>query len=83
MTCSMFDQGTDSLPSEDALRERKCSFAKRNVTVQTNLVNLSGSLEESVLQLRKELPAELVVSMFQKLVRSPASAIGDLLTRNG
>lgn len=37
--------------------------------MHTRLVDLSGSLEESVLQLRKELPAELVVSMFQKLVR--------------
>jgi len=33
------------------------------------IIDLSGSLSESVLQLRKELPLELVVSMFQKLVR--------------
>ena len=32
-------------------------------------VDLSGTLEHSIIQLRKEVPQELVVSMFQKLVR--------------
>jgi chloride channel 3/4/5 len=32
-------------------------------------VDLSGTLEDSIIQLRKEVPQELVVSMFQKLVR--------------
>lgn len=55
------------LPSGDALERTKCSFSNRPAAMHTRLVDLSGSLEESVLQLRKELPAELVVSMFQKL----------------
>ena len=32
------------------------------------MTNLSRLLEEAVLQLRKDVPLELVVSMFQKLV---------------
>ena len=32
-------------------------------------VDLSSTLEDSIIQLRKEVPQELVVSMFQKLVR--------------
>ena len=32
-------------------------------------VDLSGTLEDSIIQLRKEVPQELVVNMFQKLVR--------------
>jgi hypothetical protein len=32
-------------------------------------VDLSGALEHSIIQLRKEVPQELVVNMFQKLVR--------------
>ena len=32
-------------------------------------VDLSLALEDSIIQLRKEVPQELVVSMFQKLVR--------------
>lgn len=32
-------------------------------------VDLSGTLEDSIIQLRKDVPQELVVSMFQKLVR--------------
>ena len=31
-------------------------------------VDLSSALEDSVIQLRKEVPQELVVNMFQKLV---------------
>ena len=37
-------------------------------------VDLSSALEDSVIQLRKEVPQELVVSMFQKLVRSSFSS---------
>ena len=33
-------------------------------------VDLSNTLEDSIIQLRKEVPQELVVSMFQKLVRN-------------
>lgn len=34
-------------------------------------VDLSMVLEEAVLQLRKEVPQEVVVNMFQKMVRQP------------
>ena len=34
----------------------------------SGMVNLSGLLEEAVLQLRKDVPLELVVNMFPKLV---------------
>lgn len=33
-------------------------------------VDLSSAIEDSIIQLRKEVPQELVVNMFQKLVRS-------------
>jgi hypothetical protein len=33
-------------------------------------VDLSNTLKDSIIQLRKEVPQELVVSMFQKLVRN-------------
>ena len=36
-----------------------------------DVISLSHILDQSVLQLRKEVPLELVVSMFQKMVRPP------------
>lgn len=49
---------------------RQCTFSSGPSDEQ---LNLSDILEKAVLQLRKEVPQELVVSMFQKLVRkSPA-----------
>jgi len=47
---------------------KKCSFSVRDSFLpESNRINLSGSLEEAVLQLRQETPQELVVNMFQKL----------------
>ena len=45
---------------------KKCCFSSRPSS--SGGVDLSDLLEEAVLQLRKEVPQELVVSMFQKLV---------------
>jgi chloride channel 3/4/5 len=48
---------------------RFCIFTSKPTLYRsaTQQFNLSGVLEESVLQLRKEVPQELVVTMFQKL----------------
>lgn len=48
----------------------RCTFSPRSPTADNHLENLSDILEVTVLQLRKELPQELVVNMFQKLVRN-------------
>ncbi|KAJ7746724.1 Cl-channel protein [Mycena maculata] len=48
-------------------RSRRCVFSQRSSTNPEEEVDLSGLLEEAVLQLRHEVPKELVVSMFQKL----------------
>ncbi|KAF9462921.1 Cl-channel protein [Collybia nuda] len=55
-------------PADTLERTHKCSFSARHSQLpETTRVDLSGFLEEAVLQLRKEVPQELVVSMFQKL----------------
>lgn len=48
----------------------KCTFSREVAATDSELVNLSPLLDEAVLQLRKEVPLEVVVSMFQKLVCS-------------
>lgn len=47
---------------------RRCTFSSRRFRSNGGFENLSEVIEEAVLQLRKELPQELVVNMFQKLV---------------
>jgi chloride channel 3/4/5 len=49
---------------------RRLIFSTRSSTYSSDMgqVNLAGTLDESVLQLRKEVPQELVVSLFQKMV---------------
>lgn len=47
--------------------ERQCSFSDRRPDEESDFEVLSGLLEEATMQLRKELPQELVVNMFQKL----------------
>ena len=52
--------------------ERRCTFEKPRRGEQRDnapVIDLSGLLEEAVLQLRKDVPLELVVDMFQKMVR--------------
>ena len=51
-------------------RHKKCTFSQNRMRLAIDeRVDLSSTLEDSVIQLRKEVPQELVVSMFQKLVR--------------
>ncbi|KAJ3517752.1 hypothetical protein NLJ89_g304 [Agrocybe chaxingu] len=47
---------------------KKCTFSQNYLRVPIDeRVDLSDALEDSIVQLRKEVPLELVVSMFQKL----------------
>lgn len=55
---------------------RRCTFSSRRSGLDSDLEDLSDVIEEAVLQLRKELPQELVVNMFQKLVRLLFRALG-------
>ena len=65
--------GLDDLIADDPSREQRCTFLPPSRADQgdSGMVNLSGLLEEAVLQLRKDVPLELVVNMFQKMVSSP------------
>ena len=58
----------DGLLAEDRSMDKRCTFLPQSQG-DGSMVNLSGLLEEAVLQLRKDVPLELVVNMFQKLVR--------------
>lgn len=52
----------------EATAERKCTFSpQRSRLPESDHVDLHNTIEEAVLQLRKEVPQEQVVSMFQKL----------------
>ncbi|KAI0681933.1 chloride channel [Cerioporus squamosus] len=59
----------EGLLAEDRSMDRKCTFLPPSRTDQgdNEMINLSHLLEEAVLQLRKDVPLELVVNMFQKL----------------
>lgn len=49
--------------------DKKCTFSENRLRVDAaERVDLSSALEDSIIQLRKEVPQELVVNMFQKLV---------------
>ncbi|KAJ7035598.1 Cl-channel protein [Mycena alexandri] len=52
---------------EESERSKRCVFSQHTSSNAEEQVDLSSLLEEAVLQLRKEVPKELVVSMFQKL----------------
>ncbi|KAH8075851.1 chloride channel [Cristinia sonorae] len=54
-----------SLVAEDG--QRKCTFSKDVAAVDNTFLNLSSLLDEAVLQMRKEVPLQLVVNMFQKM----------------
>lgn len=62
-------EALDAAPADDfSDRMKKCSFCSRDSLLRADTrIDLSSSLEEAVLQLRKEVPQELVVNMFQKL----------------
>ncbi|KZT67366.1 Cl-channel protein [Daedalea quercina L-15889] len=59
----------DTLIAEDLAsgQRRRCTFAPRPMQPESNFVDLSTVLEDAVLQMRPEMPLELVVSTFQKL----------------
>ncbi|KAF7370903.1 Chloride channel protein [Mycena sanguinolenta] len=51
---------------DDSERTKRCAFSRRLSSTEEQ-VDFSGLLEEAVLQLREEVPKELVVNMFQKM----------------
>ena len=50
------------------IEQQKWTFNRATSSANLELVNLSPFLDEAVLQLRKEVPLQLVVNMFQKMV---------------
>ena len=59
------------IEQSDSDRHKKCTFSQNRMRLPIDeRVDLSGAIEDSIIQLRKEVPQELVVNMFQKLVRS-------------
>ncbi|RDX51224.1 hypothetical protein OH76DRAFT_1378993 [Lentinus brumalis] len=59
----------EGLLAEDSSMDRRCTFLPPSRADEggSEMINLSHLLEEAVLQLRKDVPLELVVNMFQKL----------------
>ena len=57
----------EPLITDDAEAQRKFTFSQ-SMSQTPEVVNLASLLEEAVLQLRKEVPLQLVVTMFQKMV---------------
>ncbi|KAI0079343.1 Cl-channel protein [Panus rudis PR-1116 ss-1] len=59
----------EPLVEEDAASStnRRCTFSKAVASADPDAVDLSGLLDDTVLQLRKEVPLQLVVNMFQKM----------------
>ncbi|KAF7356914.1 Chloride channel protein [Mycena venus] len=47
-------------------RRKRCVFSSQSSSSTEEIVDFSGLLEEAVLQLRQEVPKELVVNMFPK-----------------
>ena len=67
---SFFKKERLQIDQSDFDRHKKCTFSQNRMRLAIDeRVDLSGTLEDSIIQLRKEVPQELVVSMFQKLVR--------------
>jgi chloride channel 3/4/5 len=53
------------------MRDKKCTFSQNYMRLSASMrVDMSSTLEAALIQLRKEVPQELVVTMFQKLVSS-------------
>lgn len=72
----------DTLIAEDLAsgQRRRCTFASSDTPTEPDLVDLSEVLEDAVLQMRPEMPLELVVSTFQKLVRVLSRVVVPQLT---
>ncbi|KAH6916019.1 Cl-channel protein [Coprinopsis sp. MPI-PUGE-AT-0042] len=60
--------GTRFSDSFDVMRDKKCTFSQNYMRLSASMrVDMSSTLEAALIQLRKEVPQELVVTMFQKL----------------
>ena len=61
---------TEQLFSERSLTEltRECTFSRTYAASEPDLIDLSSLMEVSVLELRTEVPLELVVNMIHKMV---------------
>ncbi|KAF9531719.1 Cl-channel protein [Crepidotus variabilis] len=61
--------GLDRLQlDQDTDRNKKCTFSKNRSRIPADeRIDLEFTLEDSIIQLRKEVPQELVVNVFQKL----------------
>lgn len=71
-------RGVEGLVAEDPSLDRRCTFLPPSRVDQGDggMVDLSRMLEEAVLQLKKDVPLELVVNMFQQLVRASSDIHG-------
>jgi len=49
---------------------KECTFSRTGATSEPDLIDLSSLLEVSVLELRTEVPLELVVNTIHKMVRA-------------
>lgn len=54
---------------------RECTFSRTYAASEPNFVDLSSLMEVSVLELRTEVPLELVVNMIHKMVRAYPSPL--------
>jgi len=61
----------DSFAADDM--HKLCYFSSKQRSLPEDQANLSSCVEDTVIQLRKEVPLELVVKMFQKMVSTPIS----------
>lgn len=68
-----------TVPIEQLLSERsptelarECTFSHTYAASDPGLIDLSSLMEVSVLELRTEVPLELVVNTMQKMVRLPS-----------
>lgn len=59
----------EPLVAEDAATGsvRRCTFSKDASAAGSDIINLSSLLDEAVLQLRNEVPLQVVVNMFQRM----------------
>ncbi|KAI3600363.1 voltage-gated chloride [Moniliophthora roreri] len=53
--------------SHEGAKNQKCFFSSKDHASASDYIDLSGCLEKSVLHLRKEVPRELVVRIFQRM----------------
>ncbi|KAF7309581.1 Chloride channel protein [Mycena indigotica] len=60
------DKLRSALVDDSSNRTRECVFSISDIPGPNAFLDLSGLLEEAVLQLRPEVPKEFVVNMFQK-----------------